>query len=217
MNFMLCLSYRVINMKSKTFFFFMIGLFLFLTMLVCLEFHYVESIDHYSVYIQKIFSNDNFQMFFLMITNFMTIFGVFFILILTSFLLRKKNAKKELFLFFISIVSCLLINDFIKHIIQRERPLDRILEVSGYSFPSAHASISMVVYGYLILLLQKYDQGKRKKFWIAICVILILLTGVSRIYFHVHYITDVIAGFSLGLVILTFSNVALKKLTNSSK
>lgn len=198
-------------MKRKYIFFFIMGMLLFVTMLLLLETDSVEKIDHYSIMIQTIFSHSSFYIFFYGITNLMTVVGIFFILVFTGFLLRKKDAKKDMKYFLISIISCFLLNNIMKWIIHRSRPLDQLLDVSGYSFPSAHSSISMVVYGFLILLLEKHYQGKRKYLWIGICTLLILGTGLSRIYFHVHYITDVLAGFGLGLGVLSIVSYFYQK------
>ena len=201
--------------KNKTIFFLIVGIFLFLAMLFCLKFEIAAEIDDYSLMIHKTFANPSFRNLFYFITNLMTFMGIFFIVIGTMFFLRKKEAQKEILLFVFTILCCVLSNHVLKIIIQRSRPVDRLLVVSGYSFPSGHSSISMVVYGFLILLIRKYYHGKRKNLWIGICVSLILLTGISRIYFH--YLTDVIAGFSLGLILLSLSNLVLKRLTNSEK
>jgi len=180
-------------------------------MFLFLQFNYVDTIDIYGKNIQNLFRS--FKSTLLFITNIMSIVGIAIILILTFYFLRKKDSKKEMILYITTIFSCLIITNLLKIIIRRERPLEKLLEVSGFSFPSSHSSISMVVYGYIILLIRRYYNGKYKNLYIGICILLIILTGISRIYFNVHYITDVIAGYALGLIILSVSNCILKKLT----
>jgi len=199
-------------MKNKTFITLITSTVVFIAFLLFLEFNYVEMLDIYSENIQNIFtlSSKNILLF---ITNIMSVIGIIIILLLTIYFLRKKNAKKDIILFITTILSCLVITNLIKIIIRRERPLEQLLEVSGFSFPSSHASISMVIYGFIILLIRKHYNGKFKNLYIAILIMLIILTGISRVYFNVHYITDVLAGFSLGLIILSISNIYLKKLT----
>ena len=49
----------------------------------------------------------------------------------------------------------------IKRILQRPRPTEyRIIEETGYSFPSGHSMVSMAFYGYLIYLIYKYINNK---------------------------------------------------------
>lgn len=199
-------------MKSKNRVLLVLGIFSFILMFLFLQLNLVGFIDVYSLNIQKLFSNISFKHIFLIITNIMSVFGILIILLLTSYWLRKQEAKKDILIYIISIGSCFVITNFFKILIKRERPLELLLDVGGYSFPSSHSSISMVVYGYLILLIRKYYYGKHKSLLITLCVLCILLTGLSRIYFNVHYITDVIAGFGLGLIVLCISNHFLKKI-----
>lgn len=201
-------------MKRKSFWLLLISVIVFISILLLFQFNYVENIDMYGKTIQNIFISPSFENIFLVITNIMSVVGIGIILGITIYSLRKKDAKKDILLYISTILVCLIITNLVKIIIRRTRPLGMLLDVSGFSFPSSHSSVSMVVYGYLILLIRKYYQGKRKKLYIGLCLTFILLTGLSRIYFNVHYITDVIAGFSLGLIILCISNLIMKKINN---
>ena len=101
---------------------------------------------------------------------------------------------------------------------QRPRPTEfRIIEETGYSFPSGHSMISMAFYGYLIYLIYKYVENKNVK-WILISLlsILICLIGISRIYLGVHYTSDVLGGFLISISYLVIyisavNNVFYKK------
>ena len=95
----------------------------------------------------------------------------------------------------------LCIVTIIKHIFKRSRPTEfRIIDESGYSFPSGHSMVSMAFYGYLIYLVYKNIKNKYLK-WILIVVlsILIILIGISRIYLGVHYTSDVLGGYLLSV------------------
>ena len=98
-------------------------------------------------------------------------------------------------------------------IIQRPRPEDfRLIEETGYSFPSGHSMASMAFYGLIIYFAFKYVKNKNAK--IIICTILsllVLLIGISRIYLGVHYASDVIAGFVLSIAYLVvYITIVLK-------
>lgn len=90
-----------------------------------------------------------------------------------------------------------ILNQLLKRILQRPRPEEfRIINESGYSFPSGHSMVSMAFYGFLIYLIYKNVKNKYIK-WILITVLglLIISIGISRIYLGVHYTSDVLAGF----------------------
>lgn len=109
---------------------------------------------------------------------------------------------KELFFILLSISGGTFFVELIKNLVHRARPsFDIMLINSGdYSFPSGHSTISMCFYGAFIYLI----IGHVKNLWIkrillALLIMLILLIGFSRIYLGVHYPSDVIGGFLLGL------------------
>src|SRR5204862_596450 len=86
--------------------------------------------------------------------------------------------------------------------VQRERPIvvPHLREVSTPSFPSGHAMISAVVYLTLGMMLMQTVRGRWTKLYCLICALMMtFLVGVSRIYLGVHYPTDVLAGWMLGL------------------
>lgn len=102
------------------------------------------------------------------------------------------------------LVGVTLINQLLKHIVRRPRPnILRLVEESGYSFPSGHSMVSMTFYGIIIYLVYKNVNDKYLK-WLLITLLslLILAIGFSRIYVGVHYFTDVVGGFLLGLAYL---------------
>ena len=148
------------------------------------------------------------------IVKVITWFGSATCLILLTFILfiLIKN-KKQGTLIGINLVIVTILNQLLKFILQRPRPTEfRIINETGYSFPSGHSMISMAFYGYLIYLIYKHMKNKYLK-WILISIlsVLILMIGVSRIYLGVHYTSDVCAGFiiAIGYLIL-FINITNK-------
>ena len=104
-------------------------------------------------------------------------------------------------------------NSLLKLIFNRERPShEHLVYAGGKSFPSGHSMGSMLLYGSIILLLPKFIKNKTLcSICQALLGLVILLVGTSRIYVGVHYPTDVIAGFSIGLCWLSFSYPHFKK------
>ena len=136
------------------------------------------------------------------IAKFITNFGgAIFVISLTTILFFVIKDKK----IGISIITNLgivtILNQIIKFIMQRPRPTEfRIIEETGYSFPSGHSMVSLAFYGYLIYLIYKYVKNKDLK-WISIVLLSILICsiGISRIYLGVHYTSDVLGGFLISL------------------
>ena len=104
------------------------------------------------------------------------------------------------------------LNIVLKQIVQRPRPTEyRIVNETGYSFPSGHSMVSMAFYGFLIYLIYKYVKNKYLKIGlITFLSILIISIGISRIYLGVHYTSDVMAGFciSVSYLVLYVSSVS---------
>ena len=111
-----------------------------------------------------------------------------------------KNRKTGLVIG-INLVIVTLLNQLLKFILQRPRPTDfRIIDESGYSFPSGHSMVSMAFYGFLIYLIYKNVKNKYLKVvLISLLSLLIVMIGISRIYLGVHYTSDVLAGFLLSI------------------
>ncbi|MFT8321568.1 MAG: phosphatase PAP2 family protein [Bacillus sp. (in: firmicutes)] len=125
------------------------------------------------------------------------------IILLAGILCWKKKWALALFLVSTSGLGALL-NKGLKLFFKRERPdiLPLVVEQS-YSFPSGHSMGSMLFYGslaYIIIHLAKTTKIKvTAVFGMAI---LILCIGISRIYLGVHFPTDVLGGYSIGLAFL---------------
>jgi len=107
----------------------------------------------------------------------------------------------------------------LKQIFNRPRPLIPLLEpVSGLSFPSGHAMMSMSFYGLLIFLTWENVYSRAWKWTITILLFLfILLIGFSRIYLRLHYFSDVIAGFAAGIIWLTLSIWSVRRIERFSR
>jgi membrane-associated phospholipid phosphatase len=97
-----------------------------------------------------------------------------------------------------------LVNRILKYWFQRPRPAasERMVEVLyNLSFPSGHAMFSFAFYGLLTHILWKSIKNQALRIIVtAFMIILMILIGVSRVYLHVHYVTDVLAGFAAGFL-----------------
>jgi len=123
---------------------------------------------------------------------------IIFISILFLIYLFYKKMYSQIIFFTISILGSSLLFVLIKEIIKRERPISNIIEIGGYSFPSGHATLSTTL-AFCIYLIFK-DKVKYKKSFVLILISYPLVISFTRVYLHVHYLSDVIAGIGLGLV-----------------
>lgn len=109
----------------------------------------------------------------------------------------------------------------IKNIVRRPRPplSEMIVLERGYSFPSAHTVNNVILYGFAIYLI--YKNMKNKKLRNFLCVILALipvLIGISRIYLRVHYPSDVLAGFAIGIsFVIIFVSIIYPEIIKKDK
>lgn len=148
------------------------------------------------------------------IAKFITNFGgAIFLIVLTIVLFIVIKNKKIGVSIFSNLVIVTILNQLLKGILQRPRPTEyRIIEETGYSFPSGHSMISMAFYGYLIYLIYKYVKNKYIKcISIAVLSLLICTIGISRIYLGVHYTSDVLGGFLISISYLVIFISAFNK------
>lgn len=149
------------------------------------------------------------------IAKFITNFGgAIFLIVLTIVLFILIKNKKIGASIFSNLVVITILNQLLKRILQRPRPTEfRIIEETGYSFPSGHSMVSMAFYGYLIYLIYRYVKNKYLKWGLIVLLSLLICTiGISRIYLGVHYTSDVLGGFLISISYLVIYISAVNKL-----
>jgi len=97
-----------------------------------------------------------------------------------------------------------LVNKGIKIIVARERPsILAAANAEGFSFPSGHAMITLIAYGLLLYFITKKLRTQKGILIARVILIgMIILIGISRYVINVHYITDILAGYFYGLLLL---------------
>ncbi|NLW22834.1 MAG: phosphatase PAP2 family protein [Tissierellia bacterium] len=142
-----------------------------------------------------------------------TYFGsVYFLLpvgIAIFIFMNRRGKPRGIILLIVSTLGSYCLNLILKNIFIRTRPLDYFLiEQGGYSFPSGHSMVSMTFYTTMTYLIVKRinRRGMRKALWI-INFLFIFFIGFSRVYLGVHWPTDVLGGFLIGLI---FTYISIK-------
>ncbi|WP_460059419.1 phosphatase PAP2 family protein [Pseudolactococcus yaeyamensis] len=123
------------------------------------------------------------------------------------FLVLKKWYAEAIFIAAnVAIVPILIY--ILKHIYGRSRPsLPHLVVENGLSFPSGHASTSLMFYACLMVLICQRLHNRQMKWLVRVlATMFIVLIGMSRIYLGVHYPTDILGGWlmSASILLMTF-------------
>lgn len=97
----------------------------------------------------------------------------------------------------------------VKHIFDRPRPAQMLVENDGWAYVSGHATAAFVMAGALGVVLPSV-RGWRRRFRILVllpAIAVVLLASLDRIFLDVHYVSDVLGGWALGLAILTATTI----------
>ena len=121
--------------------------------------------------------------------------------VLISLLLWLWRKRTYIFPLWLSIVGSELFTIIGKIIIHRPRPSMAFYTESGFSFPSGHATIAVAFYGFLAyIFFRESKQWSARANIIFAGLFIIIAIGLSRLYLDVHYVSDVWAGYLVGLL-----------------
>jgi membrane-associated phospholipid phosphatase len=130
---------------------------------------------------------------------------------IAAYLLARRRYYTEAVLMVLAYGGAQVLSFSLKLAFRRDRPFftDPLATLSTYSFPSGHATVSIAVYGALTLVLLRRLRGPARVVCLAAAVLLVSLIGFSRMYLGVHFLSDVLAGYSVGLAWLALCVVVL--------
>ena len=121
-------------------------------------------------------------------------------------LLLKKDRYSALFLTVTTAFGFLLVTG-VKQMTKIPRPVDMYGGAVHWAFPSSHATMSLVIFGFLAMLCSREMAVKRRWLPFGLALFLILGIGYSRLYLGAHWLSDVVGGFSLGMAWLILMTV----------
>lgn len=118
-------------------------------------------------------------------------------LILIAVLYWILGHRMEILLLIGVVFGSSMLNLLLKGVLQRVRPdINRLVEITGYSYPSGHSMAAFSFYSVSAYLLWRHMNSKMgRTILITIAILMILSIGVSRIYLGVHYPSDVLGGY----------------------
>lgn len=203
-------------MKKKYKILFIVLLFVFILLLICVKSGIAQNIDNNIYEAIKNWQNREVTEILKMITNLGGTIGLFGIALVTILVLFFCQKRKEGIGVALNLMISSITYFVLKNIIQRPRPPihERLIEETAYSFPSGHSTNNMAFYALAICLV--YQNVKNKKLRNVICILLVMfpiLIGFSRFYLRVHYLSDVLAGFCLGIMcVIVFMSYGYPKI-----
>jgi undecaprenyl-diphosphatase len=108
--------------------------------------------------------------------------------------------------------GALILDPVLKSLVGRLRPVvaHPIAHGIGNSFPSGHALGSIVCYGAVLLVFLPVARGRWRTAFIAVTVALVALIGISRILLGVHYLSDVVGAWAVGIAWLGLTTFAFE-------
>lgn len=135
--------------------------------------------------------------------------GTLLVCSLTVYLLVRRLPRLAVYVAVTGIGAAVL-NTGAKALVDRTRPeVDiPVATVSGLSFPSGHAMGSAITYGVLLLVFLPLLTPRRRRWAVVAVVALVLLIGLTRVALGVHYPSDVVGGWLLGVLWLAVTAAA---------
>lgn len=142
--------------------------------------------------------------------------GIIWIVLAVVLLILPKTRRTGIIVAAALLMDLILCNLILKNLVARVRPYDvntaiaiLIKKPLDFSFPSGHTAASFAAMTALFL-------AKMKKAWIA-ALILAVLIAFSRLYFYVHYPTDVLGGAIVGILSGIIGYAIVEKLDKCRK
>lgn len=135
------------------------------------------------------------------------ILSTFFILLWLYWYKKFRDVKHWIF----AIAAGLIIPNIFKYFLYFPRPTGLLHASSTSSFPSGHAFLSFMFYGFFATFISSHIKRRYRRYVYYIVSCIILLVSFSRLYLGVHWISDVIASWSLAYSILALVTLSYRR------
>lgn len=141
-----------------------------------------------------------------------------YVLLTGFFLFYKRDRLQSISVAAVGLTSIGLLF-ILKNIFHRHRPLEPLTKnVIGYSYPSGHSFSSFTFFGLLTYIIWKTNLPVFWKWVLSVIFILMAACiALSRVYLHVHFASDVIAGLCLSIIWLSISLWIIYRIQGSGK
>jgi membrane-associated phospholipid phosphatase len=188
--------------------------FTILLVLVRLQWRPLESVDHgAAAHINGLVAGHPALVAAVKAVTFLGSDGVLWTIIGVSavFLAFRRRWRLVLYLL-VTGAGALVMDPILKDLVGRLRPVvaHPIAHGGGNSFPSGHSLGSIVCYGAVFLVFLPAARGRWRTVFTAVIITLVALIGISRILLGVHYLSDVLGGWTLGITWLGLTAFAFE-------
>lgn len=144
--------------------------------------------------------------FMLYVTNFGSPLILSTVAIFLAIILTLHRETYDALLYIVSIMISVITLSILKNTFEITRPLEGLISVGGWSFPSGHATVATAFF--FVTAYSFFDWPKRvsgKALLVALCIFSATLVSFSRLYLAAHFALDVLAGIALGLLSVSFT------------
>jgi undecaprenyl-diphosphatase len=124
------------------------------------------------------------------------------VLVVVAIVYVHRRGQRRLVLFLlVTPLGGGIVDTLVKALVDRPRPIvdHPVVTAFGKSFPSGHAMSATVTYGALLLVFLPALAPARRRLALAATTALVLAVGMSRLLLGVHFVSDVVGGYVLGL------------------
>ena len=138
----------------------------------------------------------------------------------TALLMLRRGRKHDAMTVVVSTGGAMIINTVLKNIFQRQRPIEmarRIELPASHSFPSGHSLLSAATYPIVVHHLVEDQSLPVQAVAHTLVGMIILSVGFSRIYFGVHFPSDVLGGFAAGFGWLGLTSLSHTAIENENR
>ena len=189
-------------------------IFAILLVLVRLQWHPLESADHTAAAdINSLIAG---QHTLVTIVKYVTMLGSTIVLsaviAAAAILLALRRQWRLMIYVIVTGAGAQVLDPVIKALVGRLRPVvaHPVAHAPGNSFPSGHSLGSLVCYGALFLVFAPAARGRGRTVFAIVVTAIIALVGISRVLLGVHYLSDVIGGWAIGITWLGLTSFAFE-------
>jgi undecaprenyl-diphosphatase len=189
-------------------------IFAVLLLLVRLQWPPLESVDHgAAAHINSLVAGNHALVTVIKAVTWLGSNGVLWVVIGASVLVLALRKRWRLAIYLlVTGAGALVLDPVLKSLVGRLRPVvaHPVAHGTGNSFPSGHSLGSIVCYGAVLLVFLPAARGRWRTVFITVIAALVALIGISRILLGVHYLSDVLGAWALGITWLGITAFAFE-------